>query len=103
MPLGGLTASATSIQSRYGELKRVIRSLQLAKRMLLQSKEKGVDLIMRTIKVDREVADEMFADNRRSASGNGVPSREGMEQIVKSRSVSSPAKRSPLRKSPIRV
>ena len=84
MPLGGLTASATSIQSRYGELKRVIRSLQLAKRMLLQSKEKGVDLIMRTIKVDREVADEMFADNRRSASGNGVPSREGMEQIVKS-------------------
>jgi hypothetical protein len=39
---------------------------------------------MRTIKVDREVAEDMFADNRRSASGNGVPSREGMEQIVKS-------------------
>ena len=39
---------------------------------------------MRTIRVDREVAEEMFADNRRSASGNGVPSREGMEQIVKS-------------------
>ena len=39
---------------------------------------------MRTIKVDREVADEMFADNRRSAAGNGVPSRAGMEQIVKS-------------------
>ncbi|MGH7854903.1 MAG: hypothetical protein ACREP3_15755, partial [Candidatus Binatia bacterium] len=43
-----------------------------------------IDLIMRTIRVDREVAEEMFADNRRSASGNGVPSREGMEQIVKS-------------------
>ena len=43
-----------------------------------------MDLIMRTIRVDREVADEMFADNQRSAAGNGVPSREGMEQIVKS-------------------
>jgi ABC-type nitrate/sulfonate/bicarbonate transport system substrate-binding protein len=84
MPLGGLTASNASIQSRTSELKRVIRSLQTAKRALLQSKEKSIDLIMRTIKVDREVADEMFADNRRSAAGNGVPSREGMDQIVKS-------------------
>ncbi len=84
MPLGGLTASSSAIQSRAGELKRVIRSLQIAKRTLLQSKEKSVDLIMRTIKVDREVAEDMFADNRRTAAGNGIPSREGMEQIVKS-------------------
>ena len=84
MPLGGLTASMSSIQNRYGELRRVVRSLQLAKRTLLQSKEKAIDLIMRTIRVDREVAEEMFADNRRAAAGNGVPSREGMEQIVKS-------------------
>jgi ABC-type nitrate/sulfonate/bicarbonate transport system substrate-binding protein len=84
MPLGGLTASNASIQNRTNELRRVIRSLQTAKRALLQSKEKSIDLIMRTIRVDREVADEMFADNRRSASGNGVPSREGMDQIVKS-------------------
>jgi ABC-type nitrate/sulfonate/bicarbonate transport system substrate-binding protein len=84
MPLGGLTASNAAIQNRASELKRVIRSLQTAKRSLLQSKEKAIDLIMRTIKVDREVAEEMFADNTRSASGNGVPSREGMEQIVKS-------------------
>ena len=84
MPLGGLTASNAAIQNRASEFKRVIRSLQTAKRNLLQSKEKAIDLIMRTIKVDREVAEEMFADNSRSASGNGVPSREGMEQIVKS-------------------
>jgi len=84
MPLGGLTASSAAIQNRTGELKRVIRSLQIAKRTLLQSKEKSVDLIMRTIKVDREVAEDMFADNRRTAAGNGIPSREGMEQIVKS-------------------
>jgi ABC-type nitrate/sulfonate/bicarbonate transport system substrate-binding protein len=84
MPLGGLTASSAAIQDRTAELRRVIRSLQIAKRTLLQSKEKSVDLIMRTIKVDRGVADEMFADNRRTAAGNGIPSREGMEQIVKS-------------------
>ena len=84
MPLGGLTASSAAIQNRTSELKRVIRSLQIAKKTLLQSKEKSVDLIMRTIKVDREVAEEMFADNRRTAAGNGIPSREGMEQIVKS-------------------
>lgn len=84
MPLGGLTASNVAIQNRTSELKRVILSLQTAKKTLLQSKEKAVDLIMRTIKVDREVAQEMFADNRRSAAGNGVPSREGMEQIIKS-------------------
>ena len=84
MPLGGLTASSAAIQNRTSELKRVIRSLQIAKRTLLQSREKSVDLIMRTIKVDREVAEDMFADNRRTAAGNGIPSREGMEQIVKS-------------------
>jgi hypothetical protein len=84
MPLGGLTASNSAIQNRTSELKRVIRSLQTAKKTLLQSKEKSIDLIMRTIRVDREVAEEMFADNSRSAAGNGVPSREGMEQIVKS-------------------
>lgn len=84
MPLGGLTASNMAIQNRTGELKRVILSLQTAKRTLLQSKEKAIELIMRTIRVDREVAEEMFADNRRSAAGNGVPSREGMEQIIKS-------------------
>jgi ABC-type nitrate/sulfonate/bicarbonate transport system substrate-binding protein len=84
MPLGGLTASNAAIQGRAGELKRVIHSLQTAKRTLLQSKEKSMELIMRTIRVDREVAEEMFADNRRAAAGNGVPTREGMEQIIKS-------------------
>lgn len=84
MPLGGLTASNASIQQRSAELKAVVLSLQSAKKALLQSKEKTMDLIMRTIRVDREIAEEMFADNTRSAAGNGVPSREGMDQIVKS-------------------
>jgi NitT/TauT family transport system substrate-binding protein len=84
MPLGGLTASIASIQNRAAELKRVIRSMQIARRMLLQAKEKSVDFIMRAIKVDRQTAEDSFEDYRKTSSGSGVPSREGMEQIVKS-------------------
>jgi ABC-type nitrate/sulfonate/bicarbonate transport system substrate-binding protein len=84
MPLGGLTASVSSIQNRSGELQRVIRSLQAAKKILLQSKEKGVDLLLRVIKVDRETAEDTYAEYRKTVSGSGVPSREGIEQIVKS-------------------
>jgi ABC-type nitrate/sulfonate/bicarbonate transport system substrate-binding protein len=84
MPLGGITASTASIQNRSGELKRVLRSLQLAKRMTLQSKARTVDLISRTLKVDRETADETYAAYRETVSGNGVPTRDGIERIVKS-------------------
>jgi NitT/TauT family transport system substrate-binding protein len=84
MPLGGLTASIASIQNRAAELKRVIRSMQIARRMLLQAREKSVDFIMRAIKVDRQTAEDSFEDYRKTSSGSGVPSREGMEQIVKS-------------------
>jgi hypothetical protein len=65
-------------------LKRIIRSMQIARRMILQAREKSVDFIMRTIKVDRQTAEDSFEDYRRTSSGSGVPSREGMEQIVKS-------------------
>jgi hypothetical protein len=84
MPLGGLTASNTAIQNRAAELKRIIYSMQTARRMILQAKEKSVDFIMRTIKVDRQTAEDSFEDYRKTSSGSGVPTREGMEQIVKS-------------------
>jgi NitT/TauT family transport system substrate-binding protein len=84
MPLGGLTASNASIQNRAGELKRIIRSMQVARRMLLESKEKSVDFIMRTIRVDHETAEDSYADYQKTSSGSGVPSRKGMEEIVKS-------------------
>lgn len=83
MPVGGLTASNASIQNRPAELKRLMRSMQVARRMILQSKEKSVDFIMRAIKVDRQTAEDSFEDYRRTSSGSGVPTREGMEQIVK--------------------
>jgi ABC-type nitrate/sulfonate/bicarbonate transport system substrate-binding protein len=84
MPLGGITASQASIQSRAPELKRVLRSLQLAKRMSLQAKERTVDLMVRTLKVDRETAEEAFGQYQETISGSGVPTREGIEQIIKS-------------------
>jgi ABC-type nitrate/sulfonate/bicarbonate transport system substrate-binding protein len=84
MPLGGLTASLTSIQNRSSELKRIIRSMQIARRALLQSKEKAVDFIMRAIRVDRSTAEDSFIDYRKTSSGSGIPTHEGMNQIVKS-------------------
>jgi ABC-type nitrate/sulfonate/bicarbonate transport system substrate-binding protein len=84
MPLGGVTASNSSIQNRSGELKRLLRSLQLAKRMTLESKEKTVELMVRTLKVDKKTAEETYADYSKTVSGSGVPTREGIEQIIKS-------------------
>jgi hypothetical protein len=74
----------STIQNRPAEMRRLMRAMQTAKRGLLQSKEKGVDLIMRYLKMNRDTAEETYADYQKTVSGNGVPSREGIEQIVKS-------------------
>lgn len=84
MPLGGLTTMVSTIQNRSGEMRRLIRVLQSAKRMLLQSKERSVDLMVRTLKVDRPTAEDTFAEYQKTVSGSGVPSRDGIDQIVKS-------------------
>lgn len=84
MPLGGLTTLVSTIQNRPAEMRRLMRAMQLAKRTLLQSKERGIDLMMRYLRVNRETAEDTFADYQKTVSGNGVPSREGIEQIVKS-------------------
>ena len=84
MPLGGLTTLVTTIQNRTAELRRLIRAMQIAKRNLLQSKEKSVDVMMRFLRVNRETAEDTYADYQKTVSGNGVPSREGVEQIIKS-------------------
>lgn len=84
MPLGGLTTLVSTIQSRPAEMRRLIRSMQTAKRSLLQAREKGVDLMLRYLRVNRETAEDTYADYQKTVSGNGVPSREGIEQIVKS-------------------
>ena len=84
MPLGGLTAMVSTIQNRAPEMRRLIRAMQVAKRNMLQSKEKSVDVMMRFLKVNRETAEDTFMDYQKTVSGNGIPSREGIEQIVKS-------------------
>ena len=84
MPLGGLTTLVSTIQSRPAEMRRLIRSMQTAKRSLLQAREKGVDLMIRYLRVNRETAEDTYADYQKTVSGNGVPSREGIDQIVKS-------------------
>lgn len=84
MPIGGLTTLLSTIQTRPAEAKRVIRSMQVAKRIMIQSKEKSVELISRFLNVDRETAEDTYSEYRKTVSGNGVPSRDGMEQVVKS-------------------
>jgi NitT/TauT family transport system substrate-binding protein len=84
MPLGGLTTLVSTIRNHSAEMRRLIRAIQMAKGMLLQSKEKSVDLMVRYLKVDRPTAEDTFAEYQKTVSGSGVPSREGIEQIVKS-------------------
>lgn len=84
MPLGGLTVMVSTIRNRADELKRVIKSLQAAKQEILKSKEKSVSLTASFLHVDKDVAEDTYTIYRKTVSGNGVPTHEGMDQIVKS-------------------
>jgi ABC-type nitrate/sulfonate/bicarbonate transport system substrate-binding protein len=84
MPLGGLTVMVSTIRNRPEELKRVIKSLQSAKQEILKSREKSVAMISSFLQVDRDVAEDTYPVYSKTVSGNGVPTREGIEQIVKS-------------------
>jgi len=64
-------------------MRRLIRAMQIAKRALLQSKEKSVELMVRFLRLDRPTAEDTFAEYQKTVSGSGVPTREGIEQIVK--------------------
>jgi len=84
MPLGGLTVMVSTLRNRSDELKRVIKSLQSAKQEILKSREKSVSLTSSFLKLDRDVAEDTYVVYRKTVSGNGVPTHEGMEQIIKS-------------------
>ncbi len=84
MPLGGLTTMVSTIRSRPDEAKRVLRSLQLAKQEVLRSKEKATALILKYLQVDKEAADDTYAVYKKTVSGSGVPTHEGMDLIMKS-------------------
>jgi NitT/TauT family transport system substrate-binding protein len=84
MPLGGLTVMLSTVRTRPDELKRVIKSMQSAKQEILRSKERSVALISSFLHVDRDVAEDTYTIYRKTVSGNGVPTHEGIGQIIKS-------------------
>ena len=83
MPGGGLTTLVKTIQERPAETKRVIRSLQLAKDEIRKSKPKTVELIIKLLKMDKEAASETYDQFLTTLSPTGIPSRAGMETLVK--------------------
>lgn len=83
MPGGGLTALVKTIQERPSETKRVIRSLQLAKEEIRKSKPTTVELIIKLLKMDREAATETYDQFLTTLSPSGIPTRIGMDILVK--------------------
>lgn len=84
MPGGGLTTLAKTIQERPVDTKRVIRSLQVAKEEIRKSKPKSLDLIVKLLRMDREAASETYDQFLTTLSPSGVPTRIGMDILVKS-------------------
>jgi ABC-type nitrate/sulfonate/bicarbonate transport system substrate-binding protein len=84
MPGGGLTAPVKTIQSKPDEVKKVIRALQSAKDTIRKSKEKTVDLMIRTLKMDREIASATYDVYITTLSIDGIPTRAGIENLVRS-------------------
>ena len=83
MPSGGLTALTKTIKARPDEVKRIIRALQLAKREMLRAREKTLDLIVRVLNMDRETAAETYTLVQSNFNDSGVPTPEGMNNVVK--------------------
>jgi ABC-type nitrate/sulfonate/bicarbonate transport system substrate-binding protein len=83
MPIGGLTATTATIHNKPDEVRRVIRSIQQAKDLMLQQKNKSIDLISKFLGVDRESAEDTFGLYRNTVSETGVPTISGMDQIVR--------------------
>ena len=84
MPGGGLTVLAKDIKAKPDEVKRVIRAMQGAKEIMRKSKEKSVELMTRILKMDQESAVSTYEVFLKTLSPDGIPSRAGMENLVKS-------------------
>ena len=85
MPLGISRLPAFPFKIAPRSWKRIIRSMPNRPADAPSGeREKAWTFIIRAIKVDRQTAEDSYEDYRRTSGGSGVPSREGMEQIVKS-------------------
>jgi len=83
MPGGGLTALVKTIQNRPQEVKAVIKSVQQAKQRMFKSKEETIGLVMKVTKTDREAALKTYDMLQEVIGGNGIPTRAGIENILK--------------------
>lgn len=83
MPSGGLTTMLKTIRARPDEVKRVIRALQLAKKEMLKAREKTIELIVRVLNMDRATAAETYALVQTNFNDTGIPTPEGIHNIVK--------------------
>ena len=83
MASGGLTAMTRTMRSRPDEVKRIIRALQLGKRMMLASREKTLGLIVNVLKMDKETATDTFKAVETSFNDTGIPTPEGIGNIIK--------------------
>src|SRR5262245_1824373 len=83
MPVGGLTTLTKTLASKPDQVRRVIKALQEAKEALIGSKEKAVGFIVKTMKMDLETATKTHELMAFAWAGSGVPTRTGMENIVR--------------------
>lgn len=81
MPVGGLTTLTKTLNTKPDQVLRVIKALQESKELLL--KERAVDFIMKVMKMDRDTAFRSYELMVTAWGGTGIPSRLGMENIVK--------------------
>jgi len=83
MPVGGLTTLTRTLNNKPDQVRRVIKALQEAKEALLNSKERAVEFIVKTMKMDQETAVKTHEMMAVAWAGNGVPTRAGIENIFK--------------------
>jgi ABC-type nitrate/sulfonate/bicarbonate transport system substrate-binding protein len=83
MPVGGLTTLTKTLDGKPDQVRRVIKALQQAKESLIGSRERSVGFIVKTMNMEPEIAVKTFDLMAFAWAGSGVPTRPGMENIVK--------------------
>ena len=83
MPVGGLTTLTRMLSGKPDQVRRVIKALQEAKDALLGSRARAVEFIVKMMKMDQEIAIKTHELMAFAWAGNGVPTRAGIENIVK--------------------
>jgi ABC-type nitrate/sulfonate/bicarbonate transport system substrate-binding protein len=82
MPLGGLSVSLDKLTGDTDQAYRVIRALTQAQQWVLQNREDAVQMVMETLKTDRETAEGTYDETMPTYQGKGLVEREGIENIL---------------------